>query len=128
MTVSQSMLFSSHATHLLLPLGTTAGYSSNSWFMYAFSEAVCLDWFPNEKEQRLKAHFNFKVGVMKSLTLHVLLNTPKPHRKHINLLHEGTFEDVNLIRVLKTTQAFPHCNLLTVDLMDASCDLCLVSL
>lgn len=78
--------------------------------------------------KRLKAHFNFKSAMMKNPTLHVLLNSTKAHREHINLPHAGASEDVSHIRVPRTTQAFPHCNLLTAGLMDASCDLCLVSL
>ena len=48
----------------------------------------------------MKAHFNIKAALMKNLRLHVLLNTPKPHRERINLLHAGASDDVDVIRVL----------------------------
>lgn len=45
--------------------------------------------------------------MMKNLTLHVLLNTPKPQREHISLLHAGASDDVNLIRVQEAHTSVP---------------------
>lgn len=45
--------------------------------------------------------------MMKNLTLHVILNTPKPHGEHINLLNAGASDDVNLIKVLGDHTSVP---------------------
>lgn len=58
----------------------------------------------------MKAHFNIKAGMMKNLTLHVPLNTPKPRVECINLLHAGARVTV---LCCKPTQALPHRKVLT---------------
>lgn len=63
-----------------------------------------LDRFPTENEQIDWRQNSTLKRMMKNLILHVLLNTPKPHREHINLLHAGAFDDVILVK--ETTQVF----------------------
>lgn len=83
--------------------------------------------FPVKKGAKwMKAHFNIKAGMMKNLTLHVPLNTPKPRVECINLLHAGARVrwDVNCA---VSPHKRSHIARFWLSGMHSSCDLCLVT-